>query len=164
MRKTVEIVIYALLIIIFVALQSTIFRYIAFLNCAPQVVLILVVSVAVLRGQFAGALVGLIAGLLIDILGGRAIGFNAILYMYIGFFVAWISDRFYNTRYKVVLIFVIAANVVYDLLYYFFSFVIWGKGDLIAALWRVMLPEIWWTLILAVPVFWVIEKLDRITA
>jgi len=161
MKKTIEIIIYAFLIILFIALQSTIFRYIAFLNCAPQIVLILVVSVAVLRGPIAGVIVGLCAGLLVDFLGGGPIGFNSLLYMYIGLLVAWFSDRFYNTRYKVVLIFVIVANVVYDLAYYFFLFVIWGKGDFIAALWKVMLPEIWWTLILAVPVFWVIEKIDK---
>jgi len=124
----------------------------------------LVVSSAVLRGQATGAIVGLFAGLLVDILGGRAIGFNAILYMYIGFFTAWLCERFYNKRYKVVFVFVIMANLVYSLLYYFFSFAIWGKGDIIVALWKVILPEVWWTMIVALPIFWVIEKIDRLLA
>ena len=155
-------IIYTLLIIIFVALQTTFFRYTAnFLNCAPQVVLILVVSCAVLRGRVTGTVIGLVSGLIIDIISGHAIGLNALLLMHLGFLSAWFCKKFYNTSYKVVLIFVVLSNIIYSLLYYFFSFAIWGNGNFVAALWKVILPEIWWTMIIALPIFWIIEKIVK---
>ena len=75
----------AILIILCYILQVSVFSYFKLAGIIPNIMLILVVSFALMRGQIEGLLLGFFTGLLIDIMAGDALGFYALLYMLIGY-------------------------------------------------------------------------------
>ena len=75
-------------------LQTSVFELIKLAGITPNILLILISSVAVMRGQKPGMIVGFFCGLLMDIFYGSTIGGFAFLYMVFGF-----VDGFFNRIY-----------------------------------------------------------------
>jgi rod shape-determining protein MreD len=83
---------YAAMLILAVALQSTLLVRATVLGVIPQLVLVLVVCVALLDGERVGVVMGFVGGLLIDLLLPEAIvGLTALLYTLIGYGVGLIK-------------------------------------------------------------------------
>jgi len=68
-----------------VVLQVTIARDVAVLGGAPDLVCILVCSVALLRGPEVGAAAGFACGLLLDAVAGLPLGYAALVYCCVGY-------------------------------------------------------------------------------
>ena len=84
----------AVLVFICFILQTSVFELIKLAGITPNILLILISSVAVMRGQKPGMIVGFFSGLLMDIFYGSTIGGFAFLYMVFGF-----VDGFFNRIY-----------------------------------------------------------------
>ena len=84
----------AVLVFICFILQTSVFELIKLAGITPNILLILISSVAVMRGQKPGMIVGFFCGLLMDIFYGSTIGGFAFLYMVFGF-----VDGFFNRIY-----------------------------------------------------------------
>ena len=84
----------AVLVFICFILQTSVFELIKLAGITPNILLILISSVAVMRGQKPGMIVGFFSGLLMDIFYGSTIGGFAFLYMVLGF-----VDGFFNLIY-----------------------------------------------------------------
>ncbi|MBR0091530.1 MAG: rod shape-determining protein MreD, partial [Lachnospiraceae bacterium] len=82
-----------LLIVICFALQTSVLRLSFLGNVSPNLMLVLTVSVALMRGEIPGLLTGFFCGFTVDVFFGNLIGFYAMVLMYIGFFCA----RFHKT-------------------------------------------------------------------
>jgi hypothetical protein len=67
--------VYTACILIIITVQSTLADYIMINNVKPNLLIIFIISVALLRGIFEGGIVGFIAGLVQDILFGKVMGF-----------------------------------------------------------------------------------------
>ena len=67
-------------------LQTTVFSMIDFLAAAPNLMLILTVSIGFMQGRTEGMLTGFLCGLLIDLFYGDVFGFYALLYLLTGYF------------------------------------------------------------------------------
>ena len=77
---------YAAMLIVALALQSTLLAQATILGVIPQLVLVLVVVLAFLDGERVGTVVGFFGGLLIDLLLPQAIvGLTALLFTLIGY-------------------------------------------------------------------------------
>jgi rod shape-determining protein MreD len=141
-------------------LQTTIFRELTFIGVAPQICLVLVVVAGMLSGKEWGAICGAGMGLLYDIVSGRIVGLNAILFMYIGFFVGVLCKGFFKHKRIVVLFFTAAAELTYSILYYFFAFFIWGQMNIIYVFSKIIVPELLYTTVVAVPIYVLMEKIN----
>ena len=75
----------AVLVFICFILQTSVFELIKLAGIAPNILLIFISSIAVMRGQKPGMIVGFFSGLLMDIFYGSTIGGFAFLYMMFGF-------------------------------------------------------------------------------
>src|SRR5690606_336374 len=95
----------------------------------PNLLLILVVSQAYMRGRMTGMVVGFFSGLLIDILFGNVIGLYAMLQMLIGYITGYANKIYSKDDFTLPLFFVALANFVYQFLYYIFEFLLRGKLD-----------------------------------
>ena len=91
MRRTV---VTALTVAACFLLQTSVFKFFKMANIAPNLLIILVSSIAVMRGQKEGMLVGFFSGLLLDIFYGSLLGGFAFIYMLFGF-----VDGFFNRIY-----------------------------------------------------------------
>ena len=85
-----------IIMILTFTLQTTVFRVFAFGGVVPNLMLIFVTSIAFIRGDKVGLLTGFVSGFLVDIFFGAILGFYALLFMYIGFFVGKLHEVFYS--------------------------------------------------------------------
>jgi rod shape-determining protein MreD len=115
----------------------------------PNLLLILVVSNAYMRGRMTGMLMGFFSGLLIDILFGNVIGLYAMIMMLIGYVVGFAHKIYSRDDFTFPLLFIAIANFVYQFLYYVFEFMLRGKLNFLYYFRRLILPEIVYTVVAA---------------
>ncbi|MFZ5631798.1 MAG: rod shape-determining protein MreD [Bacillota bacterium] len=89
---------YFLLAMLAVALffQVTLLNFFTIFGVKPDLVLIIVVSNAFLRGSREGALVGFLAGFFVDLATGSYIGMNALSAMAVGYLVGMTESKLYK--------------------------------------------------------------------
>jgi len=150
-------VIYTILTVIFCALQTTVFEHLKLFGTRPNLLIALVVCVALAHGALAGGAVGLLCGVVSDIMGCGVFGINSLLMMYLGAGIGFFSSSFYRIRSIVVFIFAFAASFTYKIIYYFLVFYIWGKGAMLFAVVNEVLPGSLYTAIASVFIIKIIQ-------
>lgn len=110
----------ALLLVIVQVLAS---HYLSFAGAMPDLVLIYIAFVIITRGQLVAEITGFVLGLALDILSSGTLGAHALSFTLAGFLLGY----FYNEelskqrlRNWPFLLFVFAAAVIANLVYYFF--------------------------------------------
>lgn len=149
----------ALLIIIGFVLQTTLIQEIQIADIAPNLMLILVVFIAYVNDVYYGIAVGMISGFLIDCQYGSVIGVCMLAYVIIGYFCGVFNRVFYKGDYLVPLSMVVGAEIVYSVAIYAMDYLLRGRLDIKFYIGNVILPEIVYTLIIAVLLYGVIAKI-----
>lgn len=154
----------SLILLLINSLQSTIFQSFKIRGIVPNFYIIIIVSFALLRGSKEGAIVGFFAGLLQDIYYGMAIGFYALLGVYIGYFSGKLNKNFYRERFFLPLILTISSTFFYDFSIYIFTYLIRGKIQFSFYFYNIILPGVVYTGVISLFVYQVIyfinEKLE----
>lgn len=145
-------IVIALLLIISYLCQTTLNGAITIGNTTPNLLLILVCVFALLRGKKEGLFIGFFAGVLVDLFYGysNVIGFNALMYMYIGYSVGIFHDIIYTDDITIPLAFTAAADLAYNFIYYVLAFALRNKLDLGYYFIKIMLPELIYTVFLTI--------------
>lgn len=130
----------------------------------PNTALLLIVSLAVLRGGAEGAAVGFFAGLLWDLSFGGFAGLFALTGSVIGWFCGIPFAGFYKDNYVFPALLALVSCFVWEFAFYLAH--LWRAGvGLADYAVRAALPGAAYTMILCVPVFllvfWINGKLDR---
>lgn len=146
-------IIYFIEIIICFVLQSSLYQFFSLANVMPNLLLILVVSTAYMRGKVPGIVVGFFSGLLIDIMFGNLFGLYALFLMLIGYMSGYANKVYSKDDYTLPLILIAIADFVYQFLYYMFEFLLRGKLDLLFYIRRIIIPEIIYTVAAATIVY-----------
>ncbi len=136
--------------ILLCAWQTTVFDKIDFFGTRPNLLLAFTVCVALLYGSVEGGGIGLLCGVMTDVMGYGAFGINSLMLMYIGIGVGLVSKRFYRIEGIVAFAFSFASTFTYGIVYFFFAFFIWGNGSMWFAFSRRILPESIYTSFMAV--------------
>lgn len=143
----------ALIVFFNFILQSTLFPHLAIQGVFPNTALIIVTSYALLRGSREGALVGIGAGLLMDVFFNTYIGFYTALYLGFGLLFGRSQSNFYRENYVLPIIFCTISTVLYQAILYVTGFVFHGEGNLLYFLFRILLPELVYAAIVTVPLY-----------
>ncbi|NLP34904.1 MAG: rod shape-determining protein MreD [Clostridiales bacterium] len=161
-----RIIVYFLEIIILFVIQTSTFHYFGLANIMPNLLLILVVSTAYMRGRMTGLGIGFFTGLLVDIVYGELIGLYAFIYMIIGYFMGYANKIYSNDDYTLPIFFVAVSDFVYGFFYYIFGFLLRGRLNLLFYMRRIILPEIIYTVAASVFLYKILNiinnRLDRI--
>ena len=120
---------------------------------SPNTSIILIVSFSILRYEVEGGIIGFFAGLLQDIFFGTIIGFNALLYMLIGFFSGKPFKEFYAENYLLPLTLVGISTIFFNLSYYIFNFLFRARMDIVYYLWSIILPSTLYNLAITLPLY-----------
>ncbi len=139
-------------------LQCTILRKIALASVSPNLLLILPASIGYLYGSREGMFIGFCCGILIDLFYGNFIGLYALLYLYIGYLNGYFRDFYFEKGLRTPLIFIGLSDLFYGLAEYVLFFLLRGKFNFGYYLTHIILPELVYTMILAVPVFFALFK------
>lgn len=150
-----------LLVIVFFIIHITLFDILPTGKILPNILIILTVSCAFCQGEKGGLSVGFACGLLLDIYSFNVLGLNALILMLLGFAVGYISNTFYQDDIKLPLLIVGLADLMYSLSIYTLTFVLRGHFNFEFYFINIILPEIAYTILIALPVYPLISFLDR---
>lgn len=106
-------------------------------------------------------LTGFFLGLLNDIFFNTVIGFNALIYLWVGYFSGNFYRIFYDDDIKTPLLLISICDIVYGVIQYGFLFLMRGRIQFFFYLGRVILPEMIYTLILTIVVYQVLYAINR---
>jgi len=156
-----RILITALVVFINFIIQSSLFMHIEFFGIRPNSALIIVVAISILRTDIDGAVTGFFAGLLQDIVFGRAIGLNALLYMCIGAVCGKPFKNFYRENYFLPIFLVAGATFFYEFAIFVASFLFRGRLDMPFYFQRIILPSLAYNAFLAFPIYRIIYSINK---
>ena len=155
-----KIVLFFIIAVCFI-LQTTTFQTLAFANIVPNLMIIIVSSFGFMRGKKEGMFVGLFTGVLIDIFCGSYIGVYALLYMYVGFLNGYFKKHFYPEDIKLPLLLIAGSDVVLNLVIYIILFLFRNRYDFIYYLKAIILPELVYTMVIAIFLYFVLLKINQ---
>ena len=130
-----KIVLFFTIIVCFL-LQSTLLQKIAIGSITPNLLLILCVSMGLMRGRKSGLWTGFFSGLLVDLFYGSVFGFYALIY-----------------DIKVPMALTAIMDLIYNLAVYGLQFFLRGRLGIFKYLYRIIIPEIFYTVFLALIVY-----------
>lgn len=115
----------------------------------PCLLLPVVVSIAMFEGPIGGAAAGVAAGLLWDLYAARLFGFNALILLVIGCVCGLLVRLLIRNNVLSATLLILGALLVQGLLDWFCYYVIWMREEPLFVLWRFVLPNMAYTLVLA---------------
>ena len=125
-----KIVLFIIVTICFL-LQSTVFSALSIAGISPNLLIIVVSAMGLMRGRKEGMWIGFFCGLLVDIFFGFYLGVYALLYMYVGYMNGMLQKRFFPDDIKLPMIMIGASDICCNLLIYFFLFFLRRRFDFI---------------------------------
>lgn len=155
-----RIIVTAITILVCFLLQTSIFDLFKLADTVPNVLLILVSSVSVMRGQKEGMLTGFFSGLLLDIFYGSWLGGFAFLYMFFGF-VDGLFNQIYYSDDNFLPIIMIGAN---DLIYGIFMYIVYGllqnHMHILFYIRSIILPEMVYTIAVGLLLYQILLRVN----
>ncbi|MCD8338136.1 MAG: rod shape-determining protein MreD [Lachnospiraceae bacterium] len=151
----------ALLIVICVLVQASVCPMIAIGEIKPNLLIILTVSFGLMCGRREGMLIGFFCGLLTDLFFESTIGFNALLYLWVGYFGGYFYRIFYDDDIKTPLLLISVCDLAYGIVQYIFRFLLRGRVQFFFYLGRIILPEVVYTLILTIICYQIFYRINR---
>ncbi|MBR6537893.1 MAG: rod shape-determining protein MreD [Lachnospiraceae bacterium] len=143
-------------------LQSTVMPALSLAGVVPDLLLILVITVAYTRGRVAGMLTGFAAGLLTDVCFNDMVGLCALFYLCIGY-IAGYSQKIYEERdYTLPLLMIAAGEFLYSFAYYVAYFLLRSRTEFGYYFVHLILPRMVYTVFAAAflyPLFHWIHRL-----
>lgn len=136
--------------VILYILQTSVFSEIALAGVVPDLLLILVISVAFMRGRIPAMLTGLVAGLVLDCSYNSVIGILALFYMFIGYLAGYAHKVYDENDYTIPLVLIGAGELLYNLMYYIVFLLLEGKLNLGYYLVRFMFPKVIYTVLVSI--------------
>lgn len=151
----------AILILVSILLQSTVCQMISIASIKPNLLIILTVSFGLMRGRKEGMMTGFFCGLLTDIFFESVIGFNALIYLWVGYFSGYFYRIFYDDDIKTPLFLISVSDLAYGIIQYGFMFLLRGRIHFFYYLGRVILPEVVYTLILTILCYRILYNINQ---
>lgn len=142
-------------------LQCTLFQALAFASISPNLLIVVTSSFGFMRGRKEGMWIGLLCGLLLDIFFGSVIGFYALIYAYLGYINGFFRKMFFPDDIKLPLILIAMSDFSYNILVYLFLFFLRGKLRFPYYLIHIMLPELVYTILVTIVLYFVILKINN---
>lgn len=157
-----RLIVYIIEIILCFLIQSAMFHYISLASIMPNLLLILVVSTAYMRGRIPGMMIGLFSGLLVDLMyGSYIIGLYALMYLLIGYFIGFLNRFYSNDDYTFPIIIVAISDFIYGFFYYIFEFLLRGRLNFLYYLRRFIFPEIIYTVAVSVFLYKLLHMINN---
>ncbi len=152
-----------LFFIIFICflLQTTVFQALSFAGISPNLLIVVTAAFGFMRGRKEGMWIGFFCGLLLDIFYGSMVGFNALVYMYTGYINGFFRKRFFPDDIKLPMILITASDLSCNLVVYLFLFLMRGKFQIAYYFKRIILPELVYTILVTVFLYFVILKINQ---
>lgn len=142
-------------------LQCTVVQKLAISYITPNLLIILCVSFGLMRGKRCGMFLGFFVGLLADLFFGAIFGVYALIYMYVGYFSGCACKICYDDDIKVPVLLTAVFDLLYNFAVYALQFLLRGRLGLFAYLKRIIIPEMLYTALASVIVYWIYHLINH---
>ncbi len=142
-------------------IQATILQHFRIFDVLPNTSLILIVVFSVLLGKNNGAIIGLITGLVQDIILGSPIGINAFIYLIIGVVIGRLESNIFKDNNLTPVFFTIMATIVYHLLFIGIMYVSNSGFNFLLVMKNILIIEVIYNSILSIFIYKLIYHLCR---
>jgi len=142
-----------LMIVFSVVIQTSLAPYLTVLGAKPDVAMVMVICLAMMRGPVWGATVGFVTGLLIDIALFQTMGISSFLFTLAGYFSGRYAENVDPASWFPPIFTVFACTIVVQVLNAMTMFLLGVEASLGFILLRIVLPTAILNGLLAAPVF-----------
>ncbi len=156
-----KVIFYIILIFTFVSVQVTFLNFISIFGVIPNIVIILIVSIALLEDRIHGAAVGFSVGLCMDAVIGITLGFQALLGMLLGFALGNINKRFFKENLLVMVICTFISTFLYESAIIFGSYFYGIHLDFLSTIQNIIFPEAILNSALGLVLFFIIVQINK---
>ena len=143
----------AALVFVAAMFQAVVFSSVIVLGGAPDVLLVTLISIALLRGSIAGAAAGFVGGLILDVATLGTMGVTALLLTLAGYWAGRYGETTGRDRAHAPLLAVVVITLLVGLGSYFVYFLLGEDISARVALVTALLPSLLLNLIVAVPIY-----------
>ena len=151
----------AVLILLTALCQCCVFQIFQIASVKPNLLIILTVSFGLMRGRKSGLLTGFFCGLCIDLFFPGTIGFQTLIYMWIGYLSGFSYRIFYDDDIKTPILLAAVADGAYGLLQYLITFLLRGRVHFLFYLGRIVIPEVLYTILVTLVFYRVLYAVNR---
>ena len=156
-----KILVTSILFIVSLIMQSTVMNFVQVHNVKPNIIIIIIICMALIRGTFEGTILGFCGGFLLDLFLGKSIGLSAFLCMYIGMMAGGINRRLFRENYFVSIIFVFIFSFIYEFGFFFLKYYVWGEERILTTILMIIIPICIYNSCIAIPIYRFIMKLNE---
>lgn len=153
------------IVIVCFLLQCTVFQFLSIASISPNLLIIVTSSFGFMRGKKDGMAIGFFSGLFLDIFYGGALGFYALIYMYVGYTNGFFRKLFYPEDIKLPMILISASDLVCSIFIYLVHFLLRGRFAFRYYLLHIIIPEWVYTILVTVFLYFILlqinQKLER---
>jgi rod shape-determining protein MreD len=150
-------------VVVFVAaiLQASVFSSVDILGGTPDLLLVVLVSIALLRGPVFGAVAGFAGGILLDIANLATLGFTSLLLTLVGYWVGRYGETSGRDRSHAPFVAVAVVTLAYAFGALAFHFVLGDPAPARRVLLETLFQGIGLNLVLTLPVYALLRRLLR---
>lgn len=141
-------------------LQTTVFAYFKISMVMPNLILLITSISGFMYGRRMGMFIGLCAGLLTDLLYGEVIGISILIFTSIGYLNGSVNKLYLKDDYVIPFASMVISDLLYGILFYLCHFLLRGRLHILFYLRSVMIPEMIYTFLVGIPLYFVIKRLD----
>ena len=152
---------WAILILGLYVLQTSLLPLISYNGISPNLMLLLTVSVAFLRGHRYGVFMGFIAGLLQDLTSGSYFGCDIFSYMLIGLLCGKFSDQIFKDQFILPVLSSFFTSAMHYFIIVMFIYLLGYQLDLQRNLQYTLIPLLCWQFAFAYPVHKLVFAFDK---
>lgn len=149
-------------ILLFFLLQSTVMPAFALAGTVPDLLLILVLTVAYTRGRTAGMLTGLLTGLLTDLCFNKVVGVCALISLTIGYFAGYSNKIYEEKDYFFPMILMAVGEFLYSFAYFVVYFLLRSRTQFGFYFFHLILPRMVYTVFAAALLYPLLHWIHRL--
>ena len=155
-----RVVLTAISVVLCFVLQTSVFELIQLAGVTPNILLILISSIAIMRGQKEGMIVGFFSGLLMDIFYRSMLGGFAFLYMLFGFCDGFFHRIYYSDDNVLPLLLIGGNDLVYGLIMYVLYGLLHNHLHIFSYAKHIILPEMVYTIAAALLLYQILLRIN----
>jgi rod shape-determining protein MreD len=153
----------AVLVFVAALLQAVIFSSVVVLGAAPDVLLVTLISIALLRGSIAGAAAGFAGGLILDVATLGTMGVTALLLTLAGYWAGRYGETTGRDRAHAPLLAIVVITLLVGVGSYAVYFLLGEHVSARVALVTALLPSLLLNLLVAVPIYALCRRLLKVS-
>lgn len=150
-----------LIIFITFLLQSTVFSRLLSSSVRPNLLVIVTSSFGFMRGKKEGMFVGFATGIFVDLFWGTTLGFNMMLFSFIGYINGYFHRLFFDEDIKLPLVLIGVSEFLYGVVTCFCNYVLRGDFEFYYYLIHIILPELVYTILATLILYQIILHVNK---